>query len=217
MSTVASVQWIGHHQPIYCFGDESVLAFDNLACEDLQSGAVYTCRAEVIPGQSAGRALDESGTALSREILTALADQNVVHVIYENGAFELLWNIAQHAGNFVAGSGQRVMPILLFRLGNVDCRELRATGVSVDAVEQAIAPYVRALTLLKERGFAMTFVCSIATQGDAVNAKRFNAVLAERMHDAGVVFLDTLGSSDEEAPHRAIELLYERLPIEAAG
>jgi hypothetical protein len=141
---------------------------------------------------------------LSRGLLTSLAGQSVIQHVYPNGAFELLWNIAQHAGNFAVGSGQQILPVLLFHLGTHDCEDLGAT-VDEARVSEAVIPYVKALQMLKERGFPEVFACSILPQ-DLEAAKPFNAVLSRLMGAAGVGFIDARG-------REAIESLLARLQV----
>jgi hypothetical protein len=209
-----SVEWFNHHQVVYCFGDSDILGFDGIACEDQEADVVYSCRGEAIPGQSAALSLSDDATTLSIGLLEALVSQAVVQHVYPNGVFEFLWNIAQHAGHFVAGSGQRVMPILLFRLGGLDCRQFGAGDVGPERIRESIVPYVRALTILKERGLLNTFACSVSVRGN-IAATSFNSMLERLMQDAGIAYLDVSALSEEEAPRRAIQLLLERLRVDA--
>jgi hypothetical protein len=209
------IEWFGHHQVVYCIGDEDILKFDGIACEDCEANVVYSYRAEAVRGQSARRSLSDDETTLSVGLLVALTGQSVVQHIYENGAFEHLWNIAQHAGNFAVGSGQRIMPILLFRLGGVDCKQAGREEAPPERIREAAGPYVRALRILKDRGFVNTLACSVSQDARDSASAVFNAELARLLPEAGIAYLDMSTIAEPEIPRRAIELLATHLRTNA--
>src|SRR5262249_41177265 len=46
-----ALEWLVTHRPVYCFGDEGIADFDNLVYR-INAEAVFTCRAEIIEGQT---------------------------------------------------------------------------------------------------------------------------------------------------------------------
>jgi len=186
---MTSVNWRGLHRAIYCIGDEGVRFFDRLACEHVESGTLYSCRAEAIAGFRASAALDESGTALNHDLLAALASQSVILHVYPSGTFELLWNVPQHAGNFATGSGSLMLPVLLFHAGMWDACDEGANATAERARER-LRPYVTVLQLLKSRGFRDTFACRIRPDHSSPAVNLFNGELARLLEGSGVALID---------------------------
>jgi hypothetical protein len=208
---MTDVKWYGLHRVIYCFGDEGVQPLDRLSCENVETGALYSCRVEAKAGLRASDALDGSGASLNQDLLIALASQSVILHVHPNGEFGLLWDVAEHAGNFASGSGTLILPVLLFHLGMWDARD-EGAHASPKRARERLRPYATALRLLKARGFRDTFACRIRPDQSTPAVEIFNEELTRLMDDNAVALIDPPSAAD---PRVALTQLI--LSVEAAS